>query len=322
MSTGVVAALSEHGRLQFVLDTVQHVLATAQPAETALKNALRKSKELRSDTFGRAEVARRIMGLLCFRVKLDHVLQQRCQESPVLDRLDRLTALLALYILHEEPAFLAARGLDSSATQSSSALSSILSSEAIAVLQQPLHSIVWPEAPADRLAAEFSLPQWLADLWVRELGVHAACCLAAATNVPGGVHLRCRVSRQQLIAALTAEGWSVQAGPLCPWALRITAPAKPNIWGSAAYNRGDYEVQDAGSQLIALAVGATPGQLVVDLCAGRGGKALALAQAVLPGGRIIAHDIDGRALQDLKVHTNYCINRLLCNTDQVLQAPD
>jgi hypothetical protein len=318
MSTDAVAALSEHGRLQFVLDTVQHVLATVQPAEAALKNALRKSKELRSDSLGRAEVARRVMGLLCLRAKLDYVLQQRCAESPALHSLDRLTALLALYILHEEPAFLAARGLDSSATQSSSALSSILSSEVIEALQQPLHSIFWPEAPADRLAAEFSLPHWLAELWVRELGMHTACCLAAATNVPGGVHLRCNTNRQRLTTALTAEGWSVQAGPLCPWALHITAPAKPNIWGSAAYKRGDYEVQDEGSQLIALAVGATPGQLVVDLCAGRGGKALALAQAVLPGGRFIAHDIDGRALQDLKVHANYYMNCLLCNTIQVL----
>jgi 16S rRNA (cytosine967-C5)-methyltransferase len=305
MSAGAVAPLNEHGKLQFVLDTVQHVLAAAQPAEAALKNALRKSRELRSDSFGRAEVARRVMGLLCLRAKLDYVLQQRCQESPALRSADRLAALLALYILHEEPAFLAAKGLDSSATESSSALSSILSSEAVEVLQQPLQSIVWPEAPVDRLAAEFSLPQWLAELWVRELGVQTACCLAAATNVPGGVHLRCRASRQQLTAALSAEGWSVQAGPLCPWALHITAPAKPNIWGCAAYNRGDYEVQDEGSQLIALAVGAKPGQLVVDLCAGRGGKALALAQAMLPNGRVIAHDIDSRALQDLKVNTNY-----------------
>jgi hypothetical protein len=302
MSQGAVAALSEHGRLLFVLGLVQRVLAAAQPAEAALKNALRKSRELRSDSLGRAEVARRVMGMLCLRAKLDYVLQQRCQESSVLRNADRFAALLALYILHEEPAFLAARGLDSSFTQSISALSAILRNEVIEVLQQPLKSIVWPETPADRLAAEFSLPQWLAELWVRELGAQTARYLAAATNVPGAVHLRCKSSRQQLMAALADEGWSVQAGPLCPWALHITAPAKPNIWGSAAWNDGAYEVQDEGSQLIALAVGARPGQIVVDLCAGRGGKALALAQAVLSTGRIIAHDIDGRALQDLKVH--------------------
>ena len=72
----------------------------------------------------------------------------------------------------------------------------------------------------------------------------------------------------------------------------LRAPTGLNIETLPAFHAGKIEVQDEGSQLAALAVGAMPGDTVVDLCAGAGGKTLALAAAMANQGRLIASDTD------------------------------
>ncbi len=70
----------------------------------------------------------------------------------------------------------------------------------------------------------------------------------------------------------------------------------PAIQSEPAFLKGLVEVQDEGSQLVALMAGARPGETVVDLCAGAGGKTLALAAAMQNRGRLIATDRDKRRL--------------------------
>ena len=72
----------------------------------------------------------------------------------------------------------------------------------------------------------------------------------------------------------------------------LRAPAGLNVETLPAFHAGKLEVQDEGSQLAALAVGAAPGDTVIDLCAGAGGKTLALAAAMANQGRLIAADTD------------------------------
>lgn len=72
----------------------------------------------------------------------------------------------------------------------------------------------------------------------------------------------------------------------------LRAPTGLNVETLPAFNAGKIEVQDEGSQLAALAVGAEPGQTIIDLCAGAGGKTLALAAAMHNQGRLIASDTD------------------------------
>ncbi len=87
----------------------------------------------------------------------------------------------------------------------------------------------------------------------------------------------------------------IELPDLAPTALApngLRAPAGLNIETLPAFHAGKIEVQDEGSQLAALAVGAEPGELVIDLCAGAGGKTLALAAAMANQGRLIAADTD------------------------------
>jgi 16S rRNA (cytosine967-C5)-methyltransferase len=84
-----------------------------------------------------------------------------------------------------------------------------------------------------------------------------------------------------------------------PWGLRIQLPAEaksPAIHAEPAFLKGMVEVQDEGSQLAALFTGARPGEQVVDLCAGAGGKTLALAAMMENKGQLYATDDDKRRL--------------------------
>jgi 16S rRNA (cytosine967-C5)-methyltransferase len=79
--------------------------------------------------------------------------------------------------------------------------------------------------------------------------------------------------------------------------IRLRADAKnPGIHAEPAYRKGEIEIQDEGSQLAAVFAGANPGEQVIDLCAGAGGKTLALAAAMENHGQIYATDTDKRRL--------------------------
>jgi len=97
---------------------------------------------------------------------------------------------------------------------------------------------------------------------------------------------RLRAGRDSLLPAFPGA----VPTPLSPIGLRL-ADAVP-VEESEAWRSGEVEVQDEGSQLLALACGAKPGETVLDLCAGAGGKTLALAAEMRNSGRLVASDTD------------------------------
>jgi 16S rRNA (cytosine967-C5)-methyltransferase len=158
-----------------------------------------------------------------------------------------------------------------------------------------------PVAPPTDLANRHSLPDWLGDVLVREVGDEAAL-LADALSLPGPVFLRvnrARTSRDDLAARLAAEGVETRPTRLAPDGLEVLSP-RPNLLALPAYREGLLEVQDEGSQLVGEAVGALPGETVLDLCAGAGGKTLQLAAAVGPSGTVHACEPDGARLTRLR----------------------
>src|SRR5690606_25894894 len=100
-----------------------------------------------------------------------------------------------------------------------------------------------------------------------------------------------KADRETLV--LPAEAQPIEA----PHGLRLEPGAPADQW--PAYRNGLIEVQDGGSQLACEAVAAQPGETVIDLCAGAGGKTLALAAAMDNGGTLVAADTDRRRLSQL-----------------------
>ncbi len=154
-----------------------------------------------------------------------------------------------------------------------------------------------PEALADR----FSLPDWMASLFLRELGSEGAAAFAEAICAPGPVCLRAntlRCTREELAARLTAEGLATRPTLLARDGLVVETP-RPNLLALESARAGLFEAQDEGSQLLGELVRAEPGETVLDLCAGAGGKSLQLAAQLRNRGTLIAHDIDEERLQRL-----------------------
>lgn len=159
-----------------------------------------------------------------------------------------------------------------------------------------------PRPPPRELALRFSLPDWLAETLAREAGAEAEA-LADALGTPGPICLRpnsLRTTPEALASRLGAEGVATRPGALVPSALVVTSP-RPNLYGLAAMRDGLAEVQDEGSQLLGALLRASPGESVLDLCAGAGGKALQLAAAVGRGGAVHATDLD-RGRLDRLIH--------------------
>lgn len=150
-------------------------------------------------------------------------------------------------------------------------------------------------------------PEWLDASLVRAFG-EARAEEGAALAAPAPLDLRAntlKTTRDKLIAAL-AESPKLKEAPApapyapdgvrIPWTQGRTFP-----WASEqSFVKGWFEVQDEGSQLAALLAGAVPGMQVADVCAGGGGKTLALAALMQNKGQIFAHDVDGRRLAPLK----------------------
>lgn len=104
---------------------------------------------------------------------------------------------------------------------------------------------------------------------------------------------RLKTTRDALAAALPVAAETTQA----PDALRLPGGTPVESW--PAFAEGLFEVQDTGSQLACAALGVRPGEAVVDLCAGAGGKTLALGAAMAGEGRLLACDVDRTRLSRL-----------------------
>ena len=145
-----------------------------------------------------------------------------------------------------------------------------------------------------------NLPEWLAELLQAELG-DEFWPLVNSLNAPAGLDLRVnafKAKRDDVQVALKAGGLLSEITPYSPLGLRLQG--KPALNKLEVFTRGDVEVQDEGSQLLALLVDAKRGEMVADFCAGAGGKTLALGAAMRNTGRLYAFDTSGHRLAALK----------------------
>lgn len=155
-------------------------------------------------------------------------------------------------------------------------------------------------APPVSAAAAANVPaDWWAR-WQQHYGEADSRALAAALNTEASVDLRTnllKTDRAAALAALQAEGIAATPTPWSPWGLRL--PQRGPLAATRAFREGWVEPQDEGSQLLAALVGARPGERIADVCAGAGGKTLALGATMQNRGELWALDISASRLARL-----------------------
>jgi tRNA and rRNA cytosine-C5-methylases len=182
----------------------------------------------------------------------------------------------------------------------------------------------------DRITYTYSLPRFLVKLLIEQYDAEKTESMVRVFNNPGPITIRRNrikcptdnilidrlldedsVSSLPLLTIRTGTDSTVPGpnGCLMLVANDAWSPYKKSIWSLNAWKDGWFEVQDAGSQLIAEATEAKPGDFVIDYCAGNGGKTFSIASQMYEAdsyglgirkGCIIAHDVDDNRLRQLK----------------------
>lgn len=147
-----------------------------------------------------------------------------------------------------------------------------------------------------------SIPDWMDELGVKELGEEVWTKEIAAQNEQAKVILRVnklKTTKEKLRAILMDLNIETEFNKDYPDALILTERA--NVFLTDAFKDGLFEVQDASSQLVAYFLDVKPGMRVVDTCAGAGGKTLHLASLMENKGQLIAMDLYESKLKQLKI---------------------
>lgn len=150
-------------------------------------------------------------------------------------------------------------------------------------------------------AVRCDLPDWLYARLAEQFGADEVTVLSAALNQPAPLDLRVnslKMDRNALLARFAADGIAAQPGLLSPLAVRLRD--KPVLAKHPLFLEGAFEVQDEGSQLLGYLLDPKRGEMVVDFCAGAGGKTLLLGALMRNTGRLYAFDVSAKRLANLK----------------------
>lgn len=265
------------GRLQAAVEVLEEVLLRHRPAAGALKDWGRGHRF--AGSADRAAIGNLVYDVLRGKALYSHLMQN---EAP------RALALAALrWEWHIGPEILAEWA---SEAHGPGPLSETEAARLDALPQSGLPA--WVEG---------NYPEWLAASFERAFG-ERAFAQGAGLSRRAPVDLRVntlKADRAKVLKPLAKYGAS--PGPWSPFAIRIPPPKgdgrMPNVEAEPAHAKGWFEVQDAGSQVAALLTSAEPGFQVADICAGAGGKTLALAAQMANRGQIHAHDADRHRLK-------------------------
>jgi len=155
---------------------------------------------------------------------------------------------------------------------------------------------------AAAMAVQKSFPEWIVRKWLDRYGPDNTSALCDNLNTIPPLTVRTntlRASRRQLMAALDSEADQVKPTAFSPDGVTFSNPASP-IAALSAFKAGWFQVQDEAAQLVSLLLDPQPGDLVLDACAGLGGKTGHIAQLMKNEGVLVATDVNESKLLRLK----------------------
>lgn len=270
-------------RIQAAIELLDEVLATDRPADGVLSAYFRARRFIGAKD--RRAVSEQVWRVLRYRARLTWVLKTDTPTPRLL--------VAANLVRGESKSMDAIGGLFSGAKNGPPPLSV---NEKRMVERAKTQKI--DAAPR---TVKFECPEWLlekidtafgaeADKEISALGEEAALDLRVNTL---------KATRENVLASLKSEGLDASPTPLSPLGVRL--PARIALGAHEGFKSGLFEVQDEASQVCARLVDAHPGQAIMDLCAGAGGKTLAIAASMKNKGRLVACDVSVGRLERSKL---------------------
>ncbi|MBV8060326.1 MAG: RsmB/NOP family class I SAM-dependent RNA methyltransferase [Alphaproteobacteria bacterium] len=264
-------------RLQAILDLLEQIEAEPRPADALVSTYFRARRYIGSKD--RAAVSSTLYATLRHRARIDWWLTR--VKTAVTPRA-RLIAYLAL--IEQKPAGV----IDELFSGGKFAPAQLSPEEGKWLARLAGHTIDHPDMPD---AVQGECPDWAAEGLSARFGKQFLKEMQAMqTEAPLDLRVNSlKAERAEIVSALKDMGLPAHACRLSPWGVRVKA--RPNLSAMPMLKNGSVEIQDEGSQLVALLVDAKPGERIVDFCAGAGGKTLAMAASMKNKGRIIACDV-------------------------------
>lgn len=268
------------GRLAAAIEILEAIDATNRPADRVLDRYIRDRRYIGGSD--RSSIAARVWGVYRRRARLDWWIK-KAGKGIGRDGRGRVLADLVLHDRQDVP------GIAEMFDGSRHAPATLARTES-----EALRKIVGGDLDSAEMsdAVRAECPAWLWPHMEARFGAEVTRAVAAlGDEAPFDLRVNplAGLSREQVIATLGEEQVPAVPTALSPFGLQLDR--RRPVDRMAAFKSGAVEVQDEGSQLAALLVGAAPGMLVVDYCAGAGGKALALAAGMENKGRLVLFDV-------------------------------
>ncbi len=258
-------------RLDLVVQALRTILPLEHPADTSLRYFFQQE---RIGSNERALVAETVFGVLRHRLFLEHA----CADQTTPRRMALAYWIkFGGYNLREITPLLKATEAEWLGTV-----------KAINLAEQPL-------------SVQAELPQWLIEQLQSSMTDADILTLGRSMQQPAALDLRVNTllaTRDEVLQALQAEGMDAQAMPYSPIGIRLKD--KPALTRHPLFLSGKIEIQDEGSQLLGYLLAPRRNEMVVDFCAGAGGKTLMLGAMMNSCGRLYAFDISEKRLANLK----------------------
>ncbi len=278
-----------------ILDILIEVNEKEQFVNLVLSDALRKYQYLARNE--RAFISQTVLGCVERKITLDYIIDSVSsvkvrKMKPVIRNIMRIGAYQIIYMdgtadfaaCDEAVKLAVKRGFGTLKGFVNGVLRNIARSKS---------DIKYPETGSpDYLAVKYSVPGWLAGLWVNAYGYENALEMLEAQFAKRPLTIRCNTAKttpDELAAKLETHGIAVKRSSCIDEALMISG--FDYLEGLEEFNEGLFTVQDASSMLVKYAALPKAGQRVLDVCAAPGGKSLHIAESLGPEGYLEARDI-------------------------------